>query len=187
MTEPTNGNQLPDLKELGIEERSAILYYADYLSLKSRCKTATDSCKYFFINGFPINSAFLLEDEPDYHRGNQFIIQSYNEYQLIKEKFGLDAVKSFIGDVCMIQARGSIGPEDILAQIHLYSTKYERKQAFREYEKKRRKRKYYHKIIDEDGNVRKEPCSKYVWHAERRLEKQHLPMNTGMDGEKLDK
>jgi len=87
----------------------------------------------------------------------------------------------------MIQHRGSIGPRDILAQIHLYSTKYERKRAFKEYEKKKRRRKYYHKVMDENGNIYKQPCTKYVWHAERRLERQHLPMNTGMDGESLDK
>ena len=41
-------------------ELNAILYYADFLSLKERNHPVTDNCKYFFIHGYPINSAFIV-------------------------------------------------------------------------------------------------------------------------------
>lgn len=42
-------------------ELNAILYYADYLKLKQESKTVTDNCKYYFIYGSPINSAYLVD------------------------------------------------------------------------------------------------------------------------------
>jgi len=47
-------------------ELNAILYYADFLSLKARSYPVTDNCKYFYIHGAPINSAFILNLEPLY-------------------------------------------------------------------------------------------------------------------------
>lgn len=47
-------------------ELNAILYYADFLSLKQRSIPVTDNCKYFFIHGAPINSLFILNLEPEY-------------------------------------------------------------------------------------------------------------------------
>lgn len=49
-------------------ELNAILYYADFLSLKERNHPVTDNCKYFFIHGYPINSAFIVDMEPEYNR-----------------------------------------------------------------------------------------------------------------------
>jgi hypothetical protein len=40
-------------------ELNAILYYADFLSLKAINQPVTDNCKYFFVYGVPINSAFI--------------------------------------------------------------------------------------------------------------------------------
>jgi hypothetical protein len=58
-------------------ELNAILYYADFLSLKQECKPVTDNCKYFFVNGAPINSAFIVDLEPEYDENNPYLIQAY--------------------------------------------------------------------------------------------------------------
>jgi hypothetical protein len=42
-------------------ELNAVLYYADFLSLKAINQPVTDNCKYFFIHGAPINSLFILD------------------------------------------------------------------------------------------------------------------------------
>lgn len=47
-------------------ELNAILYYADFLSLKHACHPVTDNCKYFFIHGCPMNSAYIVDMEPEY-------------------------------------------------------------------------------------------------------------------------
>ena len=41
-------------------ELSAILFYADFLSLKAVSHPVTDNCKYFYVYGIPMNSAFIL-------------------------------------------------------------------------------------------------------------------------------
>lgn len=51
-------------------ELNAILYYADFLSLKECGHPVTDNCKYFFIHGYPINSAFIVDLEPEYDPEN---------------------------------------------------------------------------------------------------------------------
>lgn len=42
-------------------ELNAILYYADYLSLRTISKPVTDNCKYYFIHNTPINSAYIVD------------------------------------------------------------------------------------------------------------------------------
>ena len=54
-------------------ELNAILYYADFLSLKQKGVPVTDNCKYFFIHGCPINSAFIVDLEPEYDKDNEFL------------------------------------------------------------------------------------------------------------------
>ena len=51
-------------------ELNAILYYADFLSLQHENYPVTDNCKYFFIHGCPINSAFIVDLEPEYDPDN---------------------------------------------------------------------------------------------------------------------
>jgi hypothetical protein len=51
-------------------ELNAILYYADFLSLKHTNHPVTDNCKYFFIHGCPINSAYIIDLEPEYDPDN---------------------------------------------------------------------------------------------------------------------
>lgn len=57
-------------------ELNAILYYADFLSLKHENHPVTDNCKYFFIRGCPINSAFIVDLEPEYDIENKYILRA---------------------------------------------------------------------------------------------------------------
>jgi hypothetical protein len=54
-------------------EHNAILFYADFLSLQRENHPVTDNCKYFFIHGFPINSAYIVDMEPEYDINDKYI------------------------------------------------------------------------------------------------------------------
>jgi len=58
-------------------ELNAILFYADYLSLKGSSQPVTDNCKYFFVYGCPVNSAFILDMEPIYDPENEYYLEAY--------------------------------------------------------------------------------------------------------------
>ena len=51
-------------------ELNAVLYYADFLSMKDVNHPVTDTCKYFLIHGVPINIAYILDMEPIYNEDN---------------------------------------------------------------------------------------------------------------------
>ena len=155
-------------------ELNAILYYADFLSLKEISQPVTDNCKYFYVHGIPINSAYILDLEPVYDEDNRFFKQAKTEYQIIQDKYGEDGVESFIEDICSIRACGSVDAERMLKCIHQYSTKKERKQAFSDYNEWKNSQNYTHIIINEDGDLEERPCSKYVYHAERMLGRRKL-------------
>lgn len=114
-------------------ELNAVLYYADFLSLKATNHPVTDNCKYFFIHGAPINSAFILNLEPCYDEDNEYFRQALAEYMLIRDKFGDEGVESFIDDICCIKACGSVDASRMLQCIHQYSNKHDRKKAFSDY------------------------------------------------------
>ena len=59
---------------LDIIELNAILYYADYLCLKEESKTVTDNCKYYFIYGNPINSAYIVDLQPFYDEESPYYV-----------------------------------------------------------------------------------------------------------------
>lgn len=61
-------------------EISAILYYADYLSLKATSKPVTDNCKYYFIHDTPLNASFIVDLSPFYSTDDVFYKQSVEEY-----------------------------------------------------------------------------------------------------------
>ena len=73
-------------------ELNAILFYADYMSLRDTCTPVTDNCKYFYIHGTPINSCYILDLEPIYDQDNQYFKQSLQEYTLLRDKFGEEGV-----------------------------------------------------------------------------------------------
>ena len=156
-------------------ELNAILFYADFLSLKAISQPVTDNCKYFFIYGCPINSAYILDMEPIYDSNNQYLLQAYNEYNLIKQQYSEDAVMSFIDDICFIRACGMVDAERMLQCIHMFSTKTERKQAFKEYRQWKENNIQTHQINDENGNPLDVECTTYFKHAEIALERRGIP------------
>lgn len=95
-------------------ELNAILFYADYLSLQAISIPVTDNCKYFYVHGVPINSAYILNMTPEYDEDNRYFRQALAEYTIIQEKFGEDGICSFIDDICSIRACGSVDAERML-------------------------------------------------------------------------
>ena len=148
-------------------ELNAILYYADFLSLKEISQPVTDNCKYFFIHGVPINSLFILDLEPLYDNQNKYFKQAQFEYDTIKTKFGEEGVESFIDDICCIRSCGSVNAEAMLQCIHQYSNKKQRKEAFKNYHNWKNSQKYTHITINEDGDPQERECSAYEYHVER--------------------
>ena len=150
-------------------ELNAILFYSDFLSLKETSQPVTDNCKYFYIHGVPINSAFILNLEPNYDPQNRFFQQAMAEYSIIKEKYGEEGVETFIDDVCCIKACGCVDATRMLNCIHQYSGKHERKQAFNTYNNWKKYQIFYHLTTNENGDKEQTECTKYVYHAERML------------------
>lgn len=99
-------------------ELSAILFYADFLSLKNSGITVTDNCKYHFVYKAPINSTYLIDSEPFYDTENSYYKDSLSEYMIIKNKFGEDGVESFISNICNIGVSGCVSAKDMLKYIH---------------------------------------------------------------------
>lgn len=95
-------------------ELNAILYYADFLSLKHTNHPVTDNCKYFYIHGAPINSLFILNLKPEYDEQDIYFKQAKFEYETIKNKFGEEGINSFIEDVCNIRACGTVDARRML-------------------------------------------------------------------------
>ena len=85
-------------------ELNAVLFYADYLSLKAKSQPVTDNCKYFFVFGCPINSACMLGMEPIYDPENEYILEAYSQYELIRQQYDDEGAMSFIDDICFIRA-----------------------------------------------------------------------------------
>lgn len=155
-------------------ELNAILYYADYMSLRDCSQPVTDTCKYFYIHHVPINSAYIVDLEPEFDESNPYYIQAYSEYEAIKRKYGDDGIESFIDDICAIKACGSVGAEQMLTRIHQFSDKKRRKQAFSKYYEWKNNLKYSHITINDDGNPQETECTKYVSHTEKMLNKQGI-------------
>lgn len=89
-------------------ELNAVLYYADYLSLRDTSHPITDMCKYFFVHNHPINASYLAGCEPEFDEENEYIIKSYDTYSKIQNSFGDEAVDSFIEDICFLRACGMV-------------------------------------------------------------------------------
>ena len=152
-------------------ELSAILYYADFLSLQSESKPITDTCKYFYIHGIPINAAYIAGVEPTVDYESKYYTQALLEYQQIKEGAGEDGIMSYIEDIGELRGRGAIDAEQLLKYIHRFSSKKERKQAFDTYKNWKYNQTFTHIIKDDDGNPQEVECSKYVYHYERSIDK----------------
>lgn len=151
---------------LNIVELNSILYYADFISLRETSTTVTDNCKYYFVYNSPINSAYLVDSQPFYDPENQYYIQAYEEYRLIKEKYGNEGVQTFLGGICNLAALGCINAHQMLNCIHHYSSKFERKEALKKYENWINNQVYTHIEINEKGDPQRVECTRYVAHAE---------------------
>lgn len=156
---------------MSIAEQTAILYYADFLSLKETSIPVTDNCKYFYIHGVPMNSVYILDMEPCFNEDSPYYKQSLAEYTIIKDKFGEEGINSFIEDICSIKQCGSVDAERMLKCIHQYSNKFERKNAIKAYREWKNSQKFAHVTINDDGELEEKPCTRYTYHVERMLGK----------------
>lgn len=152
-------------------ELNALLYYADYLSIRDKSIPVTDTCNYFFVYGVPINSTFLLDMMPDYDQENKYFQQAKQEYEIIKNKFGDEGVTSFVDGICNLKSAGHVNGEMMLKCIHQYSQKAERQNALKTYNNWKKNKKYFHVTINENGDPEQTECTKYVAHAERNIKK----------------
>ncbi len=146
---------------------NAILFYADYLSLRECSIPVTDNCKYFFIHQQPVNTAFIAGVEPFYDENNEYYQQAKFELEKITDVFDEDGVMSFVNDIGMLQAGGMCDGERLLKYIHQYSDRKERKNAIKTYNDYLNNIIYKTTSIDEDGNPQEIECTKYVAHVER--------------------
>ena len=153
-------------------ELNAILYYADYLSLRSISTPVTDNCKYYFIHNTPINSTYIVDLTPFYDENNQFYKQAENEFTQLKNKFGEAGVMSFLENISELRACGTVGAKQMLKCIHRYSTTIDRKKAFSRYYRWLDKQKYIQFVEDKNGDRIEQECSRYIAHSERMLGKQ---------------
>lgn len=153
-------------------ELNAILYYADFLSLKEQSKPITDNCKYFFVHGTPINAAFIIDKQPWFDENNAYFKQALDEYYLLKDKFGDEGAASFIEDICCLRVAGCVDAIRMLKLIHFYSDKKERKQAFKDYYNWLESQVYTHLTKDEHGNFQRTQCSREIARAEQETETQ---------------
>ncbi len=160
-------------------ELNAVLYYADFLSLKAINQPLTDNCKYFFIHGAPINSLFILDLQPEYDEENTYFKQAQVEYQLIKDKFGEDGIESFIDDICCIKSCGTVDADRMLKCIHQYSNKKQRRYAFDQYYNWKNNQRYTHFTINEKGEPIEKECTSYVYHVERMLNRRGVVKSVG--------
>ena len=147
-------------------EQNIVLYYADYLSLKQISIPVTDNCKYYFIHGVPMNSAYIVGLLPFYDAENPYYQQSYMEYITLKKHLDEDAINSFIENICYLRAFGCVDAEDMLNCIHQFSTKGDRKAAFNRYEKWRDGQGYVHTILNDSGDEIEEQCTRFIAHYE---------------------
>ena len=136
---------------LSIVELNAILYYADFLSMKETSTPVTDTCKYFFIHGTPINSCYIADVEPVYNPENEYFKQSKREFEQLKTRFGEEGAMSFIEDICSLKSCGAVNGERMLRCIHQYSKKKEFENALAKYDKWKKDLIFQHIIKDEDG------------------------------------
>lgn len=147
-------------------ELNAILFYADILSLQDTNTTVTDNCKYFFMYGTPINSAFIVNSEPFYNHENEYFKQSIQTYNILKDKYGDEGVLSFINNLCNISVCGCIDAIRMIKCIHQYDEPWERKASINNYKKWKKGLSYKLNITNEDGEQEEIGCTSYIARLE---------------------
>lgn len=147
-------------------ELSAILYYADFLSMKEKSIPVSDNCKYFFVYNAPINSSYIAGVKPMFDEDNEYFKQSFTEYMHLRRSFGEDGIMSFVNSICNLSSCGKVSGEDMLRCLHRYSQKSERINALNKYKQHVKSTKYTHLIKQEDGKQSRVECTKYIAHEE---------------------
>ena len=148
-------------------ELNAILYYADFLSIQEKGTPITDTCKYFFIHGIPVNIAHLAGVEPFYNADNQYFTQSLTEYNLIKNKCGEDGINSFISGICNLSACGMVDGDRMLKVAYRWSPRKRREEAIDKYRKWKDSITYEHITQDEEGRAIITKCGRNTAHHEK--------------------
>ena len=143
-------------------ELSAILYYADLLSMKSTSHPITNNCKYFFVHKTPMHISFIVNQLPQFDKEDQYFQQSLNEYRMLTDKYGNDGAMSFINNLCNLGVAGSVNGLQMLKYIHRYTDKYNKYKAFKEYGQYIKNQKYTFQSINDDGELETRPCTKYI-------------------------
>ena len=143
-------------------ELSAILYYADLLSMKSTSHPITNNCKYFFVHKTPMHISFIVNQLPQFDKEDQYFQQSLNEYRILTDKYGNDGAMSFINNLCNLGVAGSVNGLQMLKYIHRYTDKYNKYKAFKEYGQYIKDQKYTFQSRNDDGELETRPCTKYI-------------------------
>ena len=143
-------------------ELSAILYYADLLSMKSTSHPITNNCKYFFVHKTPMHISFIVNQLPQFDKEDQYFQQSLNEYRMLTDKYGNDGAMSFINNLCNLGVAGSVNGLQMLKYIHRYTDKYNKYKAFKEYGQYIKNQKYTFQSRNDDGEIETRPCTKYI-------------------------
>ena len=143
-------------------ELSAILYYADLLSMKSTSHPITNNCKYFFVHKTPMHISFIVNQLPQFDKEDQYFQQSLNEYRMLTDKYGNDGAMSFINNLCNLGVAGSVNGLQMLKYIHRYTDNYNKYKAFKEYKQYIKNQKYTFQSRNDDGELETRPCTKYI-------------------------
>ena len=143
-------------------ELSAILYYADLLSMKSTSHPITNNCKYFFVHKTPMHISFIVNQLPQFDKEDQYFQQSLNEYRMLTDKYGNDGAMSFINNLCNLGVAGSVNGLQMLKYIHRYTDNYNKYKAFKEYKQYIKDQKYTFQSRNDDGELETRPCTKYI-------------------------
>lgn len=143
-------------------ELSAILYYADLLSMKSTSHPITNNCKYFFVHKTPMHISFIVNQLPQFNKEDQYFQQSLNEYRMLTDKYGNNGAMSFINNLCNLGVAGSVNGLQMLKYIHRYTDKYNKYKAFKEYGQYIKNQKYTFQSRNDDGELEARPCTKYI-------------------------
>ena len=154
-------------QQINIAELSAILYYADFLSIQQLSVPVTDTCKYFYIHDVPMNACFIANTSPFYDENNPYFKQSLHEYTTLKNKFGDEGISSFINNICNLKACGCVSGEMMIRCIHQYSPRKRYEKALSIYQEWKNNLTYKHIIKNEDGKSIIANCSKEIAHIEK--------------------
>lgn len=149
-------------------ELSAILYYADFLSMQQKSVPVTDTCKYFYIHKIPMNISYIAGVDPVYDKHSPYVVQATETYKILKKQFGEDGILSFLDNICNLGVSGCVTGESMLKHTHRDSDRYIRSKAYKKYNEFKQNQSYHYVTQGEHGPETKE-CTKYVAHVQAKI------------------